>query len=167
MALRFFIKIFGLWILWKIRPEFHTRKALVQNSKRAFSRQTPQALLSKPHIYQKYFSKNITDEKANGVLRKSGRDAPRRRSLPKGCSPVRICPVNFSFFVENSRKKRRAHLCIPSECRIMDKPRDICCFEGFFKTFSKWRCDGVQTRTFGSALLTPRLWRANQGWGFS
>jgi hypothetical protein len=45
---------FRLWILWKIRPEFHTRKPLVQNSKQAFSQQSPQALLLKTQICQKY-----------------------------------------------------------------------------------------------------------------
>jgi len=58
----------------------------------------------------------------------------------------------------------RAHLHIPTECRIVDKPRGICCFEGVFSTASKWR-DGAQNRMFGSALLMPRLRRANQGWG--
>jgi hypothetical protein len=80
MALRLFAKIsvpavsinrlrqgrfFSLWTLWKIRPEFHTRKPLVQNSKRAFYPQTPQALrIKKPYI-SKYFPAIITDEKTS------------------------------------------------------------------------------------------------------
>lgn len=80
MALRLFAKIpvpavnvkrsvqgrfFGLWILWKIRPEFHTRKPLVQNSKRAFSQQNPQALRIKTPYISNYFPAIITDEKTS------------------------------------------------------------------------------------------------------
>jgi hypothetical protein len=107
----------NLWILWKIRPEFHTRKPLIQNSKQALSQQTPQTLLTKPHIHPKYSTKITTDKKV---------------VYPR---PILFVLVSFlepshfrrDLFWLGSQKPRRAQLRISPKCRITDKPCRICC----------------------------------------
>jgi hypothetical protein len=113
-------RFLGLWTLWKNRPEFHTRKPLVQNSKQAFSQQNPQTLLSKTH--PNYFAQITIDEKAS-------------RKLVNYFAPAVsvVQPQRRLFLICDLSKRGRAHLHIPSECRIPDKPRGICCFESFFK----------------------------------
>jgi hypothetical protein len=106
-SLCFFIKIFDLWILWKTAK---VTKGMSKILGAAVYAQNPQVPLIKTPYISNYSIQVITDEKVKGVVQKSGRAAPRRRSLPKGDSPVRVCPVNFSYFIENPHKLRRAHL---------------------------------------------------------
>jgi len=111
---------FCLWILWKIRPEFHTRKPLVQNSKRAFYQQNPQALLAKPYTHQK---------SKVGLVRKT-----------KVKTNINVGHDRHKRTVSGGHVTGRAHLHVASQHRILDNHRGIFCLEDVFKTFSKRGC---------------------------
>lgn len=163
MALRFFIKIFApaisvehfgpehffsLWTLWKIRPEFNTGKPPVQNSKRAFFQQTPQALLRlKTPIDISFFAPATSVEHFGqghfcifGIKIREGQkcknDGRKRLGLKNKNND------NNGFFVRSMsglwtifdlESKRKAQLYIATRYRHSDNHYGIHYFEKFFK----------------------------------
>jgi hypothetical protein len=96
-------RFFSLWILWKTAKA--TKRVLATLSAAVYT-QNPQPLRLITTIdNSKFFALAV--------------------GIPNA--------VLGYFFIVKTQNAGRAHLHIPSECRIPDKPRGICCFESFFK----------------------------------
>jgi hypothetical protein len=91
VSVHFLQERFGSWILWKKRPEFHTRKSLMQNSKQTFSQQIPQAPLLTP-IYQNYFAKIKTLTQTTATPQSSA--TKLTAGLKAGRAHLHIRPAN-------------------------------------------------------------------------